>query len=107
MLKESVSKKEEKLELLNRFFGSILKEVLNFSKKFPEAQIYINTTEPFLYLEVVYNFRNLSKENKEQFFGFEYRINKALKTIIDEDIPFIEVNFTEKLENPHKYIKIT
>ena len=106
MLKESNFKTDKKLDLISSFFTSILKEVVKFSKKFPEAEIFINTSEPFLYLDVVYDYLKLSNDEKEYFFGFEYRLNKALKSIVDEDIPYIEVNFVRKIENPDQYIQV-
>ena len=107
MIGKSETLHEEVINILNLLFTTVFQEVIHFVKRFPEAEIYISKSEPFLYLEVVYDYSKLSEEDKEYFFGFEYRLNKKIKSAIDKDFPYIEVNFVKKLEQPKDYIKVT
>lgn len=98
--REALTETEIK-ELISVFFQTILKEVVNFVRRFPEAEIYINQSEPFLYIEIVYDYMKLSGEEEKYFFGLEYRLNKEIKSILGENAPYIEVNFVRNLK-PHK-----
>lgn len=93
-------------ELMSIFFQTILKEVVEFVKRFPEAQIYINRTEPFLYIEIVYDYMKLSGEDEKYFFGLEYRLNKEIKSTLGEEAPYIEVNFVRNIKPYKGLIKV-
>jgi len=90
--KEKETFKETEIkELISIFFQTILKEVVDFARRFPEAEIYINQSEPFLYIEIVYDYIKLSGEDEKYFFGLEYRLNKEIKSVLGENAPYIEV----------------
>ena len=93
-------------ELISIFFQTILKEIVNFTKRFPEAEIYINQSEPFLYIEIVYDYLKLTKEEEKYFFGLEYRLNKEIKSILGENAPYIEINFVRNIKPNKELIKI-
>ncbi len=95
---KEIFKDAEINELISIFFKTILKEIVNFAKKFPEAKIYINNSEPFLYIEIAYDYMKLNKEEEKYFFGLEYRLNKEIKSLLGENAPYIEVNFVRNIK---------
>ncbi|WP_461831703.1 hypothetical protein [Aquifex sp.] len=89
-----------------KFFTHILKEFLVLQKRFPEMHVYLDTAEPIPFLVIEIDYDNLPKEDKDFLFGFGYRLNKALRTVFGEDIPFVEVLILNKVEDGKNLVKI-
>lgn len=107
LLKDKETFKEAEIkEIISLLFQTTVKEIIKFIKKFPEAEIYINQSEPFLYLEIVYDYMKLNEEDEKYFFSFEYRLNKEIKSILGEEAPYIEVNFIRNIKPYKDLIKI-
>lgn len=93
-------------EWMFNFLAYILKEFLLLQKRFPEIHVYLDYTEPPPFLVIEINYDKLSKQDKDFLFGFGYRLNKALQTAFGEDIPFVEVMITNKVEDSKNLINI-
>lgn len=109
LLKEEKSKELYINEPIASLFEVILKEIIDFAKRFPKAEIYINRLDLFLYPEIiiiVYDYMKLTEEEEKYFFGFEYRLNREIQSVVGKEAPFVEVIFVRALAPYNGLVKI-
>ena len=98
--------REEIRSVFDRFLKQVLKEFLYLVKEINEVEIYIDTSESAPYIVLAVDYLKLPEEKQNLLFSFGYRLNKALKTVIAPDFPFVEVSVVRGSVQGNNLIRI-